>query len=385
MSLSLKRILFPFKDFSNIPAFSFDVQPGNKKLIKGKSERIEVSYSGPNITGCTVQYKNDSDSYWQSSLMELQDKNYVFTINDVRKDINYRIKGIVEDNRPWHDKILSETYRINTITPPVISDLQIAITPPRYTKLPVKYLEKNVGDVVAYIGSTCNISALVNKKMGQAEMVFSDSTVIPLLAREMKISGNIKVNKSSAYSFKISDTDNIPNQNPIEYSITVLDDYYPTVSILEPDEDIEFIPDASVNLQIEGNDDFGFSNIKLNYQILNSEENDDSSYTQIDLPFNLRDLKYFSNSYLWNLSNLPIGFDESLKYFVTVTDNDNISGPKLGRSKNHFIRFPSLQQLFDEFANTEGKNIKELEDISCLLYTSPSPRDRTRSRMPSSA
>ena len=25
------------------------------------------------------------------------------------------------------------------------------------------------------------------------------------------------------------------------------------------------------------------------------------------------------------------------------------------------------------------------KDISCLLYTSPSPRDRTRSRMPSSA
>ena len=27
----------------------------------------------------------------------------------------------------------------------------------------------------------------------------------------------------------------------------------------------------------------------------------------------------------------------------------------------------------------------EGEDIVCLLYTSPSPRDRTRSRMPSSA
>ena len=26
-----------------------------------------------------------------------------------------------------------------------------------------------------------------------------------------------------------------------------------------------------------------------------------------------------------------------------------------------------------------------IEDISCLLYTSPSPRDRVRSRMPSSA
>ena len=28
---------------------------------------------------------------------------------------------------------------------------------------------------------------------------------------------------------------------------------------------------------------------------------------------------------------------------------------------------------------------KPVEDICCLLYTSPSPRDRTRSRMPSSA
>ena len=28
---------------------------------------------------------------------------------------------------------------------------------------------------------------------------------------------------------------------------------------------------------------------------------------------------------------------------------------------------------------------KELRGFSCLLYTSPSPRDRTRSRMPSSA
>ena len=28
---------------------------------------------------------------------------------------------------------------------------------------------------------------------------------------------------------------------------------------------------------------------------------------------------------------------------------------------------------------------KQYEDMYCLLYTSPSPRDRTRSRMPSSA
>ena len=37
-------------------------------------------------------------------------------------------------------------------------------------------------------------------------------------------------------------------------------------------------------------------------------------------------------------------------------------------------------------ANTFGQNVGMMAiDIACLLYTSPSPRDRTRSRMPSSA
>ena len=39
--------------------------------------------------------------------------------------------------------------------------------------------------------------------------------------------------------------------------------------------------------------------------------------------------------------------------------------------------------LTDENRFTGGINFDQ--DINCLLYTSPSPRDRTRSRMPSSA
>ena len=35
--------------------------------------------------------------------------------------------------------------------------------------------------------------------------------------------------------------------------------------------------------------------------------------------------------------------------------------------------------------HNDWKKIKGYKDNDCLLYTSPSPRDRTRSRMPSSA
>ena len=47
-----------------------------------------------------------------------------------------------------------------------------------------------------------------------------------------------------------------------------------------------------------------------------------------------------------------------------------------------FFANDGLQKLANELTNTKDL-IKEISD--CLLYTSPSPRDRTRSRMPSSA
>ena len=37
------------------------------------------------------------------------------------------------------------------------------------------------------------------------------------------------------------------------------------------------------------------------------------------------------------------------------------------------------------FGNKATRDMKEIKPWVCLLYTSPSPRDRTRSRMPSSA
>ena len=59
-----------------------------------------------------------------------------------------------------------------------------------------------------------------------------------------------------------------------------------------------------------------------------------------------------------------------------------ISIKKSGALPHEWVGVPKSEygeQLWDR------KSIKRNEDGSCLLYTSPSPRDRTRSRMPSSA
>ena len=43
------------------------------------------------------------------------------------------------------------------------------------------------------------------------------------------------------------------------------------------------------------------------------------------------------------------------------------------------------ETLFDGYWNNSEATAENIDQEGCLLYTSPSPRDRTRSRMPSSA
>ena len=69
----------------------------------------------------------------------------------------------------------------------------------------------------------------------------------------------------------------------------------------------------------------------------------------------------------WRGLELPAGVDVDPK---TRTDS--------------FGRF-TVEPLERGFGTTIGNSLRRILLSSCLLYTSPSPRDRTRSRMPSSA
>ena len=73
--------------------------------------------------------------------------------------------------------------------------------------------------------------------------------------------------------------------------------------------------------------------------------------------------------------------------YITKKTPDRLFNPRYDRIVDnewkynlHYVKI-NLQN--HEVVNADGKVLKT--PIDCLLYTSPSPRDRTRSRMPSSA
>ena len=74
----------------------------------------------------------------------------------------------------------------------------------------------------------------------------------------------------------------------------------------------------------------------------------------------------------------------SLKNMIPITEVDNDEMQKK-TSRTQIISKNFEKQLISRQFTSENSNPTFTEFINCLLYTSPSPRDLSTSRMPSSA
>ena len=72
---------------------------------------------------------------------------------------------------------------------------------------------------------------------------------------------------------------------------------------------------------------------------------------------------------------------EFIHFGLTSQDINNTANPLMIKIAMDKVYYPLLADLIDQLYSLA----KEWLDIPCLLYTSPSPRDATLSRMPSSA
>jgi len=364
LSLSAKRILNPTGEYAIVPWYEMSVTPGDARLISGESLTVTVLYQGPETENIIFWHRNQGEKSLQSKVFQKGQSNFHLTLENIRKPIEYYVQAIPAFPAEWHDKLISKMYMLETLNPPLVNELQIVIQPPVYTNLPKRFLDLNVGDVIAYPGSKVNISGRSSKNIKMAEIVFSEEEIKRCKIRDNKFTYNFTISSDKSYYFNISDLEDLHNQSPIEYSITVLDDQYPFVEITEPGEDVEISADGAVNLVIEGNDDFGFKSLHLHYQVHGKiKETRDSTWKKVPIIISSRGAKHFQQSYLWNFANLPVSFEDAVKYYVTVTDNDVIGGPKQGQSNTYTIRFPSLEQLFDEFEMTQDENLESTEDL----------------------
>lgn len=276
----------------------------------------------------------------------------------------------------WYlDFVRSERGAITVFDRPDIRSLSGSVTPPSYTKTPPRSLDENSASVMSLVGSRVELTALSNKPLKSAEIVLlknnasaNDSTKrdtvrVPLSVSDRRASGAFSVNFSGEYFLRIVDENGEENGDPIRYSVLALRDAAPSITLLQPTSDAELTESGLLPIKAAITDDYGFSSLKLHYRRTESRYSPpQEKFSQISLGF-MGSEKSLEVPYIWDLNKIGLAPSDKYEFFLEVTDNDVVTGPKSARTGILTARLPSLDEIFKEADKTQEIASKDLQKV----------------------
>ncbi|MCB2204928.1 DUF4175 family protein [bacterium] len=342
-------------DFAPPAPFEFMVIPGDIEAVKGEKLTLEATTSADEQPEITFHVREDEQEEFDA-VPTARDSSgmWMHEITGVRRSLVYYAEAAGYRSRQ---------YRIDVVDRPFVRSLRTRLTFPSYAKLSPRYLDDNVGDVAALAGTRVTLDVALSKEVQDARLVFSDSSEQEMEVTDLRAQASFVLKKDASYHVALKDVNGIANANPIEYSLTVLPDQGPTVDIIEPGRNSNLDESMRLALLIRIADDYGFSKLVLKYRLAASRyEKAQEDYSSITIPLPSAREREMEVPWIWNLTSLNLVPEDVVNYFVEIYDNDNINGPKVGRSQIYSLRLPSLEEVFAKADAEQEKAVENLEE-----------------------
>ena len=351
------RIVNYNQSFASSLPMELVVEPGNVEVIRGETVPIKMRTDGRRIEALTFYIRQQGQINFDVVTLKSNSEGIFQTeVKNVKVTSEYYAS--VED-------VKSDKFTISVIDRPLTRSLQLSITPPRYTRIPMRTLEENIGDISAYPGSKAQLQLSASKILTSAAIHFGDNTQLPLTSNGVNASGEFQVNKQTSYRIILKDQDGLSNLDPIEYAIKIIPDEYPTVDILSPAKNVDLTEDMKLDLFIRARDDFGFSKLRLAYRLVQSRyEKPKEEYTYIEIPIANAANNAFDLWHQWDLSSISLVPEDVLAYYIEVFDNDVVSGPKSGKSEIYLVRLPSIEEVFSDVSQAHQQSIEFMQSVA---------------------
>jgi hypothetical protein len=353
------------QEFIAPPEFMLKVSPGDSEISKGDNITITVTASGKIPSEIFIATKTEEQAeYENQKLISDSGGVFIYNLNSIRSSLDYYA---------FAGETKSITFRITVTDKPIIKGFEIVVTPPVYSGLP-ETVQKDNGNINTLKGSNVKLHLSSNKELQQAYIEFSDTAKNGLDISYASASGSFRVMKDDNYKINLVDIAGSMNESPVSYTIVSQNDAYPVIEMIEPGEDVNLGNDNRIPVEVEIEDDFGFSGLKLNYRLSASKyEPPQEEYKTIDIPIG-KTGKEAEVGYIWNLSSLSLGTNDVVSYYLEIFDNDMVSGPKSARTPEYNVRVPSLDEILasadkrqDQVTDELQKTLKEAEELKKTL------------------
>lgn len=243
----------------------------------------------------------------------------------------------------------SKEYTLDVVAKPVVAGFEVYCNYPAYTGKKSESL-KNTGDLVVPAGSKLTWKFNTQNVDG---LTFASGDSIYKVSRtgDEEFTFSKVFLQSASYTIRVSNK-NAPDADSVSYSLNVVPDLYPTITVNEKNDTATqkyfyYVGDIA--------DDYGLSKLTFNYQLTRADSSS-SALKTTDVPFNAGASSRFT--YYWALSDYNIKPGDKMSYYFEVWDNDGIHGPKSTRSAMMNFNMPTLNELNKQLSNDN----KELKD-----------------------
>ena len=354
-SAAFTRLLNYGTEFGTPPSFRFIVEPGSKEVVKGETVRLHVRVEGVPLKEITLATKPEGQRDYEFRRINAgQDGTFGYDFALLKMSTRYFVSS---------GDVRSDEFALTVIDRPMVKVLRLQLSFPRYSKLAARQLDDNTGDVTALKGTRIGYTIESNKDLASASLVFNDGSVEPLSVTDNKAAGAATLVKDRRYHMLLTDKEGIGNAEPIEYTLKVIADGFPTAAIELPGRNVDIVENSSLNMLFRIKDDYGFSQLRLASKLTQSRyENPAADYTFVQVPIPAGVTTEGLIPYVWDLSGLSLAPEDVVSYYIEVFDNDDISGPKSARSEVYTLRLPSMDEVFadaDQRHDASLENMKE--------------------------
>ncbi len=350
--------------------------PGNSEVVKGQSVQIAVRVQS--ASAISVARKLPSlNLYWRlEGTQNFENEELRIDSTGTYKTSFPSLRGSTE----YYARIAeteSPHYRLSVVDRPVLRSFQVRLEYPAYAKLPPKVQEEFIGDVTALAGTKVTLGGVTSKYLREGKIVFAAGASIPLVTENQKFSGSFCLGTETNYHIEVSDVENLTNVDPVHYQLKIVTDEAPSISILQPGQNVDLAGDKFLRLVMQAKDDFGFSAVRIGYKLTHSRYEqpwDAYKFTPIPLPSGTStDLEL---PYTWDLSPLRLAPEDVVEYFAEAFDNDAVHGPKSGKSQLYLLRLPSVDEVFAEL---DKGHEASLDDLKQTLQDAKQLKDKIES------
>ena len=287
---------------------------------------------------------------------------YLFELPELFQDYIY--EAYVPAKYYWEAwlEVASEPDTIFVTDRPVFESFQITVIPPNYSKLPLVTQKGNIAVIQGLKGSIIQVNLSSNRTLQSAYFEINDLKK-PLITIHKNASGNFKFMKKGEFTVNLVDTRGITNRDPVPYSLEIIPDHSPSLVIIKPSPIIELGSNMSIPLHIEIEDDYGFSNLQIAYEVRRPAFLEADPYVAM---FTITDLNTDSTIQTiitdWGLSDMMLMPEDEIFFHFELSDNDIVSGPNKTISSQFVARVPSLDDLYESVEKNESKFIDNVTE-----------------------